>query len=107
MASIVPTWTPRTIAELCCFEVIVAVGAQKGEGAEARQDRLLVPRAEEPLKELLVDEAGGRDQLAFRERSLESGDLGHVGRPVATQRQRPDARVDEEAQPRERSRLQS
>ena len=45
------------------------------------------------------------DQLAFGECPLEGGHLRNLGRPVAAQRQRPDARVDEEAQSRERSRL--
>lgn len=55
--------------------------------------------------ELLIDEASGGDQLAFGERSLQRADLRHIGWPVAAQRQRPDARIDEEAQSRERSRL--
>ena len=95
----------RAVAELCGFEVVVTVGTQEGEGTETRHDRLLVARSVEALEELLVDEPRRHDEFASRERPLECADLRHVGRPVAAKRQRPDARVDEEAQLRERSLL--
>jgi len=95
----------RAVAELCGFEVVVTVGTQEGEGTETRHDRLLVARSVETLEELLVDEPRRHDEFASRERPLECADLRHVGWPVAAKRQRPDARVDEEAQLRERSLL--
>ena len=96
---------PGAIANLRGLEVVVAIGCQEGQGAEACHDRLLVPGTVKSLKELLIDEASGGDELAFGERSLQRADLRHIGWPVAAQRQRPDARIDEEAQSRERSRL--
>lgn len=93
------------VAKLGRLVMVVPIGAQEGEGREARHDRPLIAGPVEALKQLLVDEPCGRDQLSLRERALEGAHLGRVGRPVAAQGQGPDARVDEEAQPRERSRL--
>ena len=95
----------RPIPELRGLEVVVAIGSQEGEGAEPRDDGLLVARAAEALEELLVDEAGGDEELAVRERSFQGADLGRRGGGIAAKREGPDARVHEERQARERSRL--
>ena len=108
IASMVPTWRPRRrarFAELRGLEVVVAIGSQEGEGAEPRDDGLLVARAAEALEELLVDEACRDDELAVRERSFEGADLGRRSGGIAAKREGPDARVHEERQARERSRL--
>ena len=71
--------TPSPIAQLRGLEVVVAIGRQEGQGAEARRDRLLVTGPLKSLEEFLVDEPRGRDQLTAREGALESGDLENLG----------------------------
>jgi hypothetical protein len=62
--------------------VVVAIGCQEGQGAKACHDRLLVLGTAESPDEILTDESGGRDQLAFGERSLQRADAPREAHPV-------------------------
>jgi hypothetical protein len=93
------------VPDLRGLEVIAAIRRHEGQGSEARDDRLLRARSLKALEELLVDETGGDDEITAAKRSCERADFGLSGGGVAPKRQGPDARVDEQAQSRDRSRL--
>ena len=102
----VPIWRPRRRARFrSCAASKWSWRSGVRKGAEPRDDGLLVARAAKPLEELLVDEAGRDDELAVREGWFERADLGRRGGGIAAKREGPDARVHEERQARERSRL--
>lgn len=84
-------------------DVVIAVGDEQRQGGEPARDPLAVARAVEPLEQLLQHEPGRDHQLARPQGVSERSDLGHVGRVVSPQGERPDARVDEQRQARERS----
>ena len=96
---------PGAIANLRGFKVVVTVGCDERKSCEPGDDRLLRARPLEPLQDLLIDEARRNNEFAVRQRSLQGAHLDEAGRWVAAKRQRPNARVHEEAQSRERSRL--
>ena len=85
--------------------MVVAIRDDERQRGEATQDLLTGPRTAESLEQLLKHEPGGHDLLSALERSCESRDFGSVRGPVAAEGKRPDARVDEQRQPRERSAL--
>lgn len=93
------------VANLRSFEMIVSIGRDERERSEASDDRLLRTGPMKPLKELLIDETRREDEHPAGQRSFEGTHLGAVGGSVPAKRERPDARVDEETQSRERSRL--
>lgn len=94
---------PGTIANLGGFKVVVTVGCDERKSSESGDDRLLRARPLESLQDLLIDEARRNNELAVCQRSLQGAHLDEVGRWVAAKSQRPDARVNEQAQSRERS----
>ena len=57
------------------------------------------------MEQFLQDHSGGGDDLTTSERMPQCPDLGHIRRGAPAQRERPDAGVDEQAHPRERSAL--
>jgi hypothetical protein len=99
------TSSAGSVSELRGVEVILAIWCHEGQRAEARHDSVLVASAAEPLQELLVDEAGRDDEHASCKRSFQSANLGRLGGGIAPKRKGPDARIYEERQLRERSRL--
>lgn len=92
-------------AELRRGHVVVTVGYEQRERGEAAHDLLACAGTSESLEQLLEHEAGRDHLLAAFESRGERGDFREVGRPVAPKSERPDARVDEERQARERSDL--
>lgn len=91
------------IADLRGLVVVVTIWGDERKSGEASDDRLLRARSVEALKDLLIDEAGRNNEIAACQRSLEGSDLRHGGRCVAPKREGPNARVDEQAQSRDRS----
>ena len=105
-ASIVPTVLP---AGGMRSEVAAATWSSRTgttSGSAAKRIRICYgPGTAESLEQLLKHEPGGHELLSALERSCENRDFGSVRGPVATESKRPDARVDEQRQPRERSAL--
>lgn len=60
---------------------------------------------DDALEQFLQNHPGRGDDLTTGERTPQRLDLGHIRRSVPAQRERPNARVDEQAHPRERSAL--
>jgi hypothetical protein len=62
--------------------VVVALRAQKGQGGEARDDRLRVPGTVEPLEELLIDQPSGPSSPSVSASSSggQSGILERLGK---------------------------
>ncbi len=94
---------PGAIADLRGLVVVVTIGGDERKRGEASDDCLLRARSVKALKDLLVDESGRNNEIAACQRSLEGADLGHGGGRAATKREGPNARVDEQAQARDRS----
>ena len=61
------------------------------------------PIWDEPLEDLLQDQSGRDDDVVSCESAHELAHLSGVMREVASERERPDARVDQKAHPREHS----
>lgn len=93
------------VANLRGFEVVAPIRRDERERSEASDDRLLRAGPMKPLEELLIHETRREDEHPACQRSFEGAHLGAVGGSVPAKRERPDARVDEETQSRERSRL--
>lgn len=93
------------IAQLRRVDVIVAIGYQEGQGGEALDDALACLGAGKSLQQLLQHESGDDERLAVFQRANQRAYLGGPAGRIAPQSQRPHARVDEQAQVRERSAL--
>lgn len=101
------TALPTNGAKLRCRNVILPIGNDQRKRRESLDDLLVRLRTGEALEQLLKHEPG-RDHAFSRLQSAdEPTDLGNVGRLIASQQQRPDARIDEEAQRRALSFLYS
>lgn len=85
-------------------DVVVPVRHEERQRRKPFQDRLARLRSPEALQDLLQDQTGRADRLAPPQRTRELLD-DRVVRPVPSHRQRPNAGVDEEAHPRDRSAL--
>ena len=93
------------IAQIGGGDVIVPIRREKGQRREAGQELCARPWAREALQQFLQDEAGGEDRLAaFNGANQGIGLLGG-GSGISSKGQRPDARINKEAQSRERPRL--
>lgn len=97
--------TPAVVPEVGGGDVIVAFGTQEGQGGEAVDDGGASARAAEALEELLEHQARREDRLAGAQSRAKTFHLGRCVWCIATQRERPHARVDEQAQSRDRSAL--
>lgn len=96
---------PACRANVGSSDVVVAIRHEQRESGESVDDPFAGPGAAEALEQLLEDEPGRHDLLSVFERPGESVDGGKRRRPVAPKRERPDARLDEQRQARERSAL--
>ena len=97
---------PATTAEIAQFRrlyVIVSIRRQQRQHREPLQNGFAIPRAGETLQQFLQNQAGDDDGLAALQRPDETAHCGQIGGRVASESQRPDAGINEEAQPRERS----
>ena len=86
-------------------DVIPPIGDQERKVAEAFDDPISGSGAAEPLEQLLEDEPRGEDRLSGFQRPREFRHLRSRIRYVASQGERPDAGIDEEAQSRDLSDL--
>ena len=93
----------QRIAHARRSDVIFARGREVLQCSEHLDD--LRPRSfrDDALEQFLQDHPRGGDDLTTGERIPQPPDLRPIGRSVPAQRERPDARVDEQAHPRERS----
>ncbi len=87
------------------FDVILHLGHDDGQERKLFQDSVALPRALEALKQLLDHQPRGHDQVSPLQAPFEHADFRSGRRGRAPQRQRPDARVDENIHDRERSAL--
>ena len=87
------------------LDVILTIRHDQRQRRETIQDLIARLRASKPLKNFLQYEPGGVDGFPCAERRDESTHLRQVPRGIPPQSQRPDARVDEQFHPRERSAL--
>ena len=93
------------IAKQCGLDMVLPVRDDKRERREPIDDLVSGLRAGESLQWLLEDQSGGVDRFSALKCRDQTFDLGLVLRGIAAQRQRPDARVDEQVHRRVRSAL--
>ena len=97
--------TPAGIADVGRRDMIIAVRRDHRQRREALHDRVAGGGTAEALEQFLQDEPGRVHRLPGRERLPQTARLWSVVRRVSPERERPDAGVDEETHPRERSAL--
>jgi hypothetical protein len=97
--------SPATIAQLGGIDVIAPVRRQERECGKPIQYLFSRFGAVETLEQFLQDETCRQDALASFQGSDQSADLRFIRRCITPKCQRPDARIDEKAQLRERSDL--
>jgi hypothetical protein len=85
------------VTNLGCLDVIFPIRLEECDGAEALDELGACLRPREALQKFLQDETGGEDLIGAEKRASQDGHLGLRLRVVAAQRQRPDARIDEQA----------
>lgn len=99
------TTAPAGVAQLGRVDMILPIGHQERDCGESLEDLLARLRAREALQQLLQHETSGNDGLTVGEEADEPLHLRARRRRVPSKRERPDARVDEGAHPRDRSGL--
>ena len=95
------------IAKRSRLDVIRSIRDEKGKCRESVENLLACLRPRKALKELLQYQAGCEDQFPGLKRLGQREDFGDGRRFVPPQRKRPDIGVNERAQSRERSDLES
>ena len=94
-----------SIPQLRGRDVVVSIWNQERQGRKPIQDLRPRPWAREPLQKLLQDETRRENRLAGLEGTNQLAHfLSRRGR-IASQRERPHTRIDEQVQARERSDL--
>jgi len=96
---------PAGVPHLRTSDVVVAVGLHEGHARESLDDLRTSSVRHETLKDLLQDQTGRDDDVIASECADKLIDRRDVLWTVASKRERPDARIDEKAHPRERSAL--
>ena len=84
--------------------MIGAIGGNERKRGEVGEDLLACLWTAKTLQQLLKDQARRGDNVARFERTDQRADFWDVRSRITTERERPDAGIDEEVQ-RERSRL--
>ena len=103
-----PDLYPRSSAnvpEFCCGDVVCAIWLQQWQCGKALDDLDTRFRARKSLEQLLQDQTRGDDDIGSEQGVLQFLNFWLSPRGVAAQRERPDARIDEESHLRERSAL--
>ena len=90
------TVAPAAVANLGCLDVVVAIRRDRWQRRETMQDRVALTGAAKPLQQFLQDEPRGVDRLSREERLAETLNLPFGSWCTSTQRQGPDAGVDQE-----------
>ena len=96
---------PAVIPELRGFDVIAPIGTKRRERIESCDDLPTRFGTGKSLQQFLKYKAGRDDDDAAFERLPQGADLGNRRSGVAAKCKRPNARVDKQAQGRERSDL--
>ena len=99
------TSSTQRVAHARRSDVIFARGREVLQRRERFDDLRPGSFRDDALEQLLQDHSGGDDKLATGERIPQRPDLTRIRRSVPAQRERPDARIDEQAHPRVRSAL--
>ena len=97
--------TPAGVAEIGGRDMVIAVRHDHRQRREVRHDSVTGLGAAEALEKLLKDEPGREHRVPGCKRLPQTIGFGSVARGVPPEGERPDAGVDEEAHPRERSAL--
>src|SRR5262245_29845258 len=97
--------SPASVAQLCRINVVVPVGNEQRQRREPIEDARARSRSRKSLQQLLQDEAGSEKLFPGRKRAHELKGFGCRSRRIASQGQRPHARINKQAQWRERSTL--
>ena len=95
--------SPTGVSQARCGNVVFAVWLDQCERGEALDDLLACLRARETLKKFLQYQTGGHDDIAAGKRLLQRLHLGFFNLNIASQRERPNARIDKQRHFRERS----
>jgi len=93
------------ISQFCGVYVILPIRDNERQGFESRDDVAARTWAGKTLQQFLEYQPRGDHDLATLKGATEDLHLGRSGIAVAPQGERPDARVDEQRHPRERSAL--
>lgn len=96
---------PTTVAQVRGVNVVLPVRNEERQGREPLDDVSPCARASEPLQEFLQDQPRGHHYFAALQGAAQGLCFRRRRRGVSTKRERPDARIDEQAHPRERSPL--
>ena len=91
------------IAQRRRVDVIVAVRHEEWHCGKSIQDLRARARPRKALQQLLQDKTGRKNIFAALDRAKESACLRRVGGRIASERERPHAGIDEQAQSRPRS----
>lgn len=95
----------QRVADARGGDVVIAGGRQVLQHSERFRDLCPGSLWDDALEQFLKDHPGGGNDLTTGERISQRPDLRDVRRSVSAQSERPDARIDEQAHPRERSAL--
>ena len=87
------------------IDVILPVRGQKRQGRKSINDVLARPRAGEALQQFLQDEPSCQDRIPTFERIAQSSHLREQRGLITAEGERPDAGIDEQVHPRDRSTL--
>ena len=96
---------PTSVAQFCRVNVVLSVRDDERQGGEAVEYLRPCPGPRESLQQLLQDQSGRQDDILALQGAPQRVDFGRLRRAIPAERQRPYARVDEEAQSRLRARL--
>jgi hypothetical protein len=97
--------SPAGVSQPGGFHMIAAVGDEEGKGREALQNCFASARTCEALQELLQHQPGRQHGLASLEGVSEPLHRRPSRKRIASERERPHARIDEQLQSRDRSAL--
>lgn len=96
---------PATIAQFRSVDVIQPVRSQERQRRKTVNNVLSRPRAGKPLQQFLQDQTRDYNRFTTFERVAQYANLRDGRNLVAAERERPDARIDEQDHRRERSAL--
>jgi len=96
---------PTSIAQFGRVNMVLPVRDDERQGGETIEYLRPRPRPRETLQQLLQDQSGRQDDILALQGAPQRADFGRLRRAIPAERQRPYARVDEQAQSRLRARL--
>ena len=97
--------TTADVAQLRSVDVILPVRAEERQRGKTLDDVFACTRSGETLKQFLQNEPRGHDDLVALEGVAQRANLRGGGDLVPTEGEGPDAGVDEQCHPRDRSAL--